>query len=870
MRNARVLVVLLSITALSSAAAAESSKRFGRTAPELFGPLAPSPVPQESLEPSPLGPLALTPDPGFLRLQNLTAKTGGVYPAPSQLVFNAAQDYIERLPRDVDGAGPDVGCCFSATLVRVDQALDCPSSLSSLQAWVACEQAAPGKVVFLDQITWDPDLGAPVDWIYAFSEAGPGRVVFVSNRVLQEFGNHPMLIAAIALDAMLWLNGAAFQMLPAFDFDLVNDDLVMLGALPCIFLKLPPAVPFPAVDCPCLVPGFPGPNVAQPRDGELCDDFACTTCSEGLCNDPSPDADADGAGDACDNCATSFNPGQQDTESDGVGDVCDNCPSETPNPDQVDTDGDGIGDSCDSIFYTALGDSYSSGEGVTPYYAATATGDNDCHRSLNAYSSWVEDPGGTRIVTQIATPEFDLNFLACSGAETVHVRSDGSGKSGAPDDQPQLQRVSGDTDLVTITIGGNDAFFALVARQCFFYEDCRQRPIGSSTWQEFLPVFIDVELRNRLRVLYQDIKSRAPNAAVLALEYPRVVGGTEVCDELDFLFWEFSLEEQGFVRDSVDQINQVIRDVAREVGIQVVSAAIFDGHEICANGDDWLYGLSIPILDGWGDRFIRRSLHPTEDGQKKFAEAINAYVEMKRALGPAWEPGFFDNGLPKNPHAMQMSLGIVASAADGPLPTVGGLQVEPVPAPSCETQNLYVPSQQVRAIGSGFSPGAIVLLTFTSANFQGVIGSAAADGSGALDAVVTLPSLAPVSAMPAALLEATGQGANGAGALLMSETLGLGSSLSQNSDGDALPDVCDNCPMTSAASQVDTDVDGLGDACDPNPTNPDTTPPSIGGMSILGGATSFTVHLPLPFAQPMTGVVPAGGKAALHCERRAA
>jgi len=38
-------------------------------------------------------------------------KNGGLYTAPSQLTLNAAQSYVEDLPRDVDGAGPDVGCC---------------------------------------------------------------------------------------------------------------------------------------------------------------------------------------------------------------------------------------------------------------------------------------------------------------------------------------------------------------------------------------------------------------------------------------------------------------------------------------------------------------------------------------------------------------------------------------------------------------------------------------------------------------------------------------------------------------------------------------------------------------------------------------
>lgn len=72
---------------------------------------------------------------------------------------------------------------------------------------------------------------------------------------------------------------------------------------------------------------------------------ACDNCPSDQ-NPGQEDADLDGAGDACDNCPSDSNPNQEDADSDDVGDLCDNCPNAS-NPNQEDLDQDGVGNACD-------------------------------------------------------------------------------------------------------------------------------------------------------------------------------------------------------------------------------------------------------------------------------------------------------------------------------------------------------------------------------------------------------------------------------------------------------------------------------------------------------------------------------------------
>jgi hypothetical protein len=103
--------------------------------------------------------------------------------------------------------------------------------------------------------------------------------------------------------------------------------------------------------------------------------------------------------------------------------------------------------------YVALGDSYSSGEGNPPYSADSGSKGDYCHRSAQAYPE----------VLSSQLPNSQLRFYACSGATTSHILTDRRYTENAQIGRSGVDRSA---NLVTITLGGNDAGFSDVLSAC--------------------------------------------------------------------------------------------------------------------------------------------------------------------------------------------------------------------------------------------------------------------------------------------------------------------------------------------------------------------------------------------------------------------
>lgn len=200
----------------------------------------------------------------------------------------------------------------------------------------------------------------------------------------------------------------------------------------------------------------------------------------------------------------------------------------------------------------AMGDSFSSGEGASvtgggDYYRETDVDGADplwrdaCHRSRYAWSRKARLPGNTTAIGTRADswdPTLDYHLIACSGAQTENLLPlDGSvanffGERGSAEygELPQVDQGYLDeyTTLVTLSIGGNDARFSDIVKQCIYaaqLDFCPDVRLGGDTriLRETEPELIRGPVRKSIVIVLNEIHRRAPNARIVLMGYPILV-----------------------------------------------------------------------------------------------------------------------------------------------------------------------------------------------------------------------------------------------------------------------------------------------------------------------------------------------------------
>ncbi|HET9022921.1 MAG TPA: SGNH/GDSL hydrolase family protein [Ornithinibacter sp.] len=232
--------------------------------------------------------------------------------------------------------------------------------------------------------------------------------------------------------------------------------------------------------------------------------------------------------------------------------------------------------------YVALGDSYSSGVGTRTYISDGTS----CMRSVYAYPSLIATAKG-----------YTLNFRACSGAKVSDVTS------------TQLSALGTSTAYASITVGGNDAGFASVLTTCAqpaWLSDCN----GAIDKAQ---AYIRSTLPGALDTLYAAMRSRAPQAKVTVVGYPRIFNGVDC----NLLTW-FSSTEMSRLNATADLLNSVTSGRAGAAGFSFANpTTAFLGHAVCSSSE-WINGLSNPVAE---------SYHPNKAGHASgYTPTVSPYL----------------------------------------------------------------------------------------------------------------------------------------------------------------------------------------------------------------------------------------------------
>ncbi|MDT0609199.1 SGNH/GDSL hydrolase family protein [Streptomyces lancefieldiae] len=248
-----------------------------------------------------------------------------------------------------------------------------------------------------------------------------------------------------------------------------------------------------------------------------------------------------------------------------------------------------------SLDYVALGDSYSAGSGVLPLDPTNLL----CLRSTANYPHVIAATTGAR-----------LKDVTCGAAQTAHFT-----QAQYPGVAPQADALGADTDLVTLTIGGNDnSTFISAVTACGSAgllsggkgSPCKDRH-GTSFDDQ-----IDAHTYPALKAALRDVRAKAPNARVAALGYPWITPAT--ADPSCFAKLPIASGDIPYLRGLQAHLNAVVRRAAEETGVTYVDfSRASDGHDACApHGTRWIE----PLLFG-------RSLvpvHPNALGERRMAE----------------------------------------------------------------------------------------------------------------------------------------------------------------------------------------------------------------------------------------------------------
>lgn len=245
------------------------------------------------------------------------------------------------------------------------------------------------------------------------------------------------------------------------------------------------------------------------------------------------------------------------------------------------------------IDYVALGDSYSAASGVLPADPAAPL---LCLRSSRNYPHVIAAATGDR-----------LTDVTCGAAETKHFTA-----GQYPGVAPQLDAVHADTDLVTMTIGGNDSNVFIGAILACGSAGLVTLGFGSpckDIYGDYFANTVRTTTYPALVAALQGVRAKAPAATVAILGYPWIVPASDGCfDKLPI-----ARGDVPYVRSLQATLNDAVARAAAATGATYVDmSAASNGHDACQPvGVRWIE----PVLQGSNPVVV----HPNAYGEAQMA-----------------------------------------------------------------------------------------------------------------------------------------------------------------------------------------------------------------------------------------------------------
>ncbi len=253
--------------------------------------------------------------------------------------------------------------------------------------------------------------------------------------------------------------------------------------------------------------------------------------------------------------------------------------------------------------YVALGDSYSAASGVLPLDLRSGLTGVTCLRSTRNYPHLIAARTG-----------YTFTDVTCGAAQTKDFTT-----RQHPDTPPQLDAVDATTNLVTMTIGGNDSgVFINTIMKCGA-AGLSTLGQGNPCQKKYGTTFVDTintvtypSLVNALKAT----RAKAPNARVAILGYPWIMPATGGC----FSKMPVAVGDVPYIRGIQAALNDAVRRAAAASGATYVDMnVVSDGHDACKPyGVRWIE----PAVFGNNPVVV----HPNALGEAKMAEQAMAVL----------------------------------------------------------------------------------------------------------------------------------------------------------------------------------------------------------------------------------------------------